>query len=148
MSFAMSLLTFQHTHWTTASTYFGWNIATQYFQLWWSCLTRYFCLRFQNSSHEDVRVFNPLGKSHFNQSLISCYRKNEKKWAYEECIQNVKYGIFTPLVFAGGMGPLLPLFTEDWLHYLLIRCINCTIKQFIGFAVLEAFHRCNHWSFT
>ena len=38
---------------------------------------------FWNSSHEqafvDVRVFNPLAKSHFNQSLPSCYRKNENE---------------------------------------------------------------------
>jgi len=58
----------------------------------------------------DVRVFNPLAKSHFNQSLTSCYRKNEneKKRTYEERIRNVEHGTFTPLVFsvAGGMGPI------------------------------------------
>jgi len=45
---------------------------------------------------------------------------------------------------AGGMGPIATTFTEDWLHYLLIRRINRTIKQFIWFVVLKAFHCCNH----
>jgi len=31
------------------------------------------------------------------------------------------------------------LFTEDWFHY-LIKYINHTIKQFVGFAVLQAFY--------
>ena len=73
---------------------------------------------FWNTSHElaffDVRVFNPLAKSHVNQSLSSCYRKheNEKKRQYEERVCNVKHGTFTPLVFsaAGGMGPIATTF--------------------------------------
>jgi len=60
---------------------------------------------FWNTSHEQaflsVRVFNSLAKNHFNQSLSSCYRKNEneKKRAYEERVRNVEHGTFTPLVF-------------------------------------------------
>ena len=73
---------------------------------------------FWNTSHElaffDVRVFNPLAKSHVNQSLSSCYRKNEneKKRQYEERVRNVEHGTFTPLVFsaAGGMGPITTTF--------------------------------------
>ena len=44
-----------------------------------------FAKGFWNTSHElaffDVRVFNPLTKSHLNQSLSSCYRKNENEKA-------------------------------------------------------------------
>ena len=73
---------------------------------------------FWNSSHEqafvDVRVFNPLAKSHSNQSLPSCYRKNEneKKCSYDERIRNIEHGTFTPLVFsvAGSMGPIATTF--------------------------------------
>jgi len=69
---------------------------------------------FWNTSHEwaflDVRVFNPLAKSYYNQSLSSCYYKNEnkKKRTYDERIRNIEYATFTPLVFsvAGGMGPI------------------------------------------
>ena len=73
---------------------------------------------FWNSSHEqafvDVRVFNPLAKSHLHQTLPSCYRKNEneKKRAYDERVRNVEHGTFTPLVFsvAGGMEPIATTF--------------------------------------
>ena len=73
---------------------------------------------FWNNSHElaffDERVFNPLAKSHVNQSLSSCYRKheNEKKRHYEERVCNIECGTFTPLVFsaAGGMGPTATTF--------------------------------------
>jgi len=34
----------------------------------------------------DVRIF---AKTHFNQSLSSHYRKNEKKWPYKEYVRNV-----------------------------------------------------------
>jgi len=50
---------------------------------------------FWNTSHElaffEARVFNPLAKSHINQSLSSCYQKNEteKKREYEERVCNV-----------------------------------------------------------
>jgi len=88
---------------------------------------------FWNSSHEqlfiDVRVFNLLAKSHFNQSLTSCYRRNV------ECIKNVEHGTFTPQLLV-EWDPLPLLFTRDWLHCLLTRCINHTIKQFVGFVVL------------
>jgi len=51
---------------------------------------------------------------HFNQSLTSCYRRNEneKKCVYEGRIRNVEHGTFTPLVFsvAGGMGPIATTF--------------------------------------
>jgi len=57
---------------------------------------------FWHTSHEqafvNVRVFNPLAKSHLNQLQIlpSCYHKNEneKKRTYDEHIRNVEHGIF------------------------------------------------------
>jgi len=70
----------------------------------------------------DVRVFNPLAKSHFNPSLSSCYRKNEnEKWAYEERIRNVEHG--TSLVFsvAGGMGPIASTFYERLASMLIAK---------------------------
>ena len=93
---------------------------------------------FWNTSHElsffDVRVFNPLAKSHINQSLSTCYRKNEnEKCEYEERACNVKHGTFAPLVFssASGMGPIpttfyrrLASFLSDKLH----QSYNQTIR--------------------
>ena len=58
-------------------------------------------------AYVDIRVFNPLAKSYLNQSLQSAHRKNEneKKRAYNERIQTIEAGTFTPLVFTcfGGM---------------------------------------------
>ena len=38
---------------------------------------------FCKASHElaffDLRVFNPIAKGHVNQSLFSCYKKNEQE---------------------------------------------------------------------
>ena len=55
----------------------------------------------------DIRVFNPLARCYLNQSLQSAHKKNEneKKRAYNERIQMVEQGSFTPLVFSciGGM---------------------------------------------
>ena len=56
----------------------------------------------------DVRVFNPYAPSYRSSSLAQCYRKNEleKKRAYEERVQEIEHGSFSPLFFsvAGGMG--------------------------------------------
>ena len=98
---------------------------------------------FWNSSHEqaffDVRVFNPLAKSHFNQSLSSCYRKNEneKKRAYEERIRNVEHGTFTPFVFLWLVVWVQShqLFINVWLPCSQLRLNNLRlrIKLFVGF---------------
>jgi len=77
----------------------------------------------------DVRVSNPLAKNHFNQSLSSCYRKNEKKRACEERIRNFEHGTFIPLVFsvAGGMGPI----TTGKIHQSynqIIHWFRCTLS--------------------
>ena len=55
----------------------------------------------------DIRVFNPLAKSHLKQSLSANHKKheNEKKRTYNQRINQVDHGSFTPLVFScyGGM---------------------------------------------
>ena len=46
----------------------------------------------------DVRVFNPYAPSYRSSSLAQCYRKNEleKKRAYEELVQEIEHGSFSP----------------------------------------------------
>jgi hypothetical protein len=57
----------------------------------------------------DVRVFNPLAPSYFNQTLKATHKSNEaaKKREYGERVLQVEHGTFTPLVFSslGGMSP-------------------------------------------
>jgi len=74
-----------------------------------------------------------LANSHFNQSLSSSYRKNEKR-AYDERVRNVEHGTFTPLVFsvAGGMmGPIATTFYKR-LASLLSEKLHQTYNQTIG----------------
>ena len=56
----------------------------------------------------DLRVFNPMATRYVDQDLSKSFEVNEKekKRAYNERIQNIEHGTFTPLVFActGGMG--------------------------------------------
>ena len=58
-------------------------------------------------AHADVKVFNPLAQVYQNQTLKAAHKSNEngKKRAYNERVQNVEHGTFTPLVFTcfGGM---------------------------------------------
>ena len=55
----------------------------------------------------DVHVFNPHAPSN-EQLLAACYRKHEnsKKRAYEQRVQEIEHGSFTPIVLslAGGLG--------------------------------------------
>ena len=71
-------------------------------------VARSFCGKDRQSSFFYVRVFNPYAPSYRSSSLAQCYRKNEleKKRAYEERVQEIEHGSFSPLVFsvAGGMG--------------------------------------------
>ena len=59
-----------------------------------------------NRTSFDLRVFSPFTKSHQNTSLRQCYKKNEKKREYDQCVREVEHGFFPPLVFSksGGMG--------------------------------------------
>ena len=57
----------------------------------------------------DIRIFDPMATCHRNLTLEAAHMRNEreKTRTYEERIQNVDQGSFTPLVFttSGGMGP-------------------------------------------
>ena len=58
-------------------------------------------------SYSDVRIFNPLAKTHKIHSLVKVYKRleNEKKSQYLQRVVNVEHGTFTPLIFTcfGGM---------------------------------------------
>ena len=62
----------------------------------------------------DVKVFNPYAQSNKKFSLSSCYKHHEraKKRSYEQRINQVEHGSFTPLIFSttGGMGRLADIF--------------------------------------
>ena len=108
---------------------------------------------FWNTFHElalECSILWP--KVIFNQSLSSCYHKNEneKKRAYGEYIQNVKHGTFTPLVSflwqvvgSNGLKCLASLFSEKthqtynqtihWLHCSLsFSCLQSMIMSLKG----------------
>ena len=56
----------------------------------------------------DIREFDPVAQSHFNQNLQVAHLRqdNEKRSQYEERVLHVEHASFTPLVFTivGGMG--------------------------------------------
>ena len=56
----------------------------------------------------DIRVFDPVAQSYFNQNLQAAHlrQENEKRRQYEERVLHVEHASFTPLIFtiAGGMG--------------------------------------------
>ena len=68
----------------------------------------------RQSAFFDVRIFNPTAHSCRNQSLSACYRRHEleKRRHYEDRVNLVEHGCFTPLVFStsGGMGPTAAVF--------------------------------------
>ena len=57
-----------------------------------------------------VRVSNPMAPSLSNLTLHACYTRNEqeKKRLYDQRVQDVEFGSFSPLIFstAGGLGPV------------------------------------------
>ena len=62
----------------------------------------------------DIRIFDPSARCYQELSLEASHRRNEqeKRRKYEERIQNIDHGSFTPLVFttSGGMGPAAAAF--------------------------------------
>ena len=50
----------------------------------------------------DIRVFDPVAPSHVNLELDKAHEKHEreKRRSYEERIQHVEHGSFSPLVFS------------------------------------------------
>jgi len=86
---------------------------------------------------KDARVFNPLA-----ERLVAIERTRMRRNVHVKNVLGMLNTYFTSLVFSVMhiyiyiYGTIAIVFTEDWLHCLLIRCINRTIKQFIGFTVL------------
>ena len=70
----------------------------------------------------DVRVFNPNAPSYHSQDLTHLYRRNEqeKKREYNQRVQKVEAGVFTPLVFStsGGMGKESSVFYKGLADFL------------------------------
>ena len=62
----------------------------------------------------DIRIFDPMAACHRGITLDAAHKRNEqeKKRAYEDRVQHVDQGSFTPLVFttSGGMGPMAKCF--------------------------------------
>ena len=56
----------------------------------------------------DIKVFNPMAKSHLNKNLTTVFKENEsgKKKLYNARIVRVEHGSFTPVVLSsyGGYG--------------------------------------------
>ena len=50
----------------------------------------------------DIRVFNPLARTYRSQNLKAAYKRNEneKKRKYQQRVQEIEHGTFTPLVFS------------------------------------------------
>ena len=73
---------------------------------------------FWGSDHQstflDVKVFNPSALSYRNTQPASCYIHHEriKKRNYEQRINEIEHGSFTPLIFStsGGMGKAASIF--------------------------------------
>ena len=66
------------------------------------------------SAFLDVKVFNPSAPSYRKTQPQACYSQHEraKKWAYEQRINEIEHGSFTPLIFSttGGMGRAATVF--------------------------------------
>ena len=117
---------FKHTNWATAPIIFGWNFVTSYIQCRWSCHIGYTYLPKDLQVFVDVRVFNPLAKSHYNQSLSSCYRKNqnEKKRARMMNASGTLNMVHFSVAGGTDVWDQLPQsFTNDWLQCYQINYI-------------------------
>ena len=58
--------------------------------------------RSQQDAFFDVRVFHANAPSNCSRSLSAAYKKHEdeKKRAYSQCVLEVEYGVFTPLILS------------------------------------------------
>ena len=85
----------------------------------------------------DVRVFNPHAPSNHHTSPTACYKKHEEKQrAYDQRVQEIKHGTFTPLVFSatGAWAQLPKCFTEDWQPSSVRSSSNHMARQWDGSA--------------
>ena len=66
------------------------------------------------NAYLDVKVFNPSAPSYRKSQPQACYSQHEriKKRAYEQRINEIEHGSFTPLIFSttGGMGKAATVF--------------------------------------
>ena len=66
----------------------------------------------------DLRVCNPIAKRYSTQSLSAAHKRNEneKKKSYNQRVQQIEHGTFTPLVFSsfGGMAHECNAFYKRW----------------------------------
>ena len=87
----------------------------------------------------DFRVFYPFASSYFSRELSAVYRacSKEKKREYNERVQQVEDGSFTPMVMssAGGMGPEMSVA----LKYLAAKL---AIKEKVDYSVAVSVLRC------
>ena len=69
--------------------------------------------RFERS-YFDVRVFNPFAQSNLQTPLDAVYRRHklDKIHQYDQCLREVEYLSFTPLIFSSsrGMGKVATTF--------------------------------------
>lgn len=99
-------------------------------------------------SYFDVRVFDPNAKKHQHLQLKRCYQlnENEKKRHYNERIQRVDQGSFSPLVFslAGGMAPEARVFYGRLSEKLALKrnvetnIIKSWIKTLLNFSLIRS----------
>jgi hypothetical protein len=68
----------------------------------------------------DIKVFNPYARSNSKFSTPSCYVHHEKmkRRQYEQRINEVEMGSFTPVIFSatGGMGKAATIFYQRLAH--------------------------------
>ena len=100
----------------------------------------------------DVRVFNPFAESNQSTCSAATFRRHEaeNRRAYEERIQEVERGSFTPLVFSssGGMGKaatvtykhLASLLSDKWNspYPVVMGWLRCSL----GFSLLRSSLMC------
>ena len=106
----------------------------------------------------DVRVFNPLAKRFRSSDLPNCYKSNEreKKKLYNDRINQIDHGTFTPLVFSasGGMGRECKKFYDHLAELLSEKrkesySVTCTwVRRKLSFALIKSINRCIRGSRT
>ena len=64
----------------------------------------------------DVRVFHPNASCYRSKDTAAIYRQHEsaKKREYNQRIQDVEHGVFTPLVFSTSGGPWSSRHQVEW----------------------------------
>ena len=103
--------------------------------------------RFGDKVFLDIRIFNPIADTHLKKSLKEAHEANEqeKKRQYNDRIQNVEHGFFTPLVFScfGGMSHECKMFFKHITNLIAdkrnetYQNVTRWIKTKISFALLK-----------